>query len=139
MSAAILQEHFEQYGQARAKKLLAVTQALNGEAPRPQSAQRPGDDAGAVLPGADFLRGGGASEAEQVIEVLAENWDAVAVYQLCQPQWITGMNAPAYAGIAAQEIESAACLLHMPRKNWPDLAWAMGVMSDARRALEQRS
>ena len=84
----------------------------------------------------DFLRDGGSTRPEpgvEDIEVLDENWSIVAVFRRCRPNWITGMHAPLYDGLAALEIEAAARLNQVPADDYPDLLWGIDVMVRATR------
>lgn len=54
------------------------------------------------------------------IEVLECNWNAVAVFLHCEPQWLGGMGA-FRLGIAAAEVRAAALMLRTPRTEWPQL------------------
>lgn len=69
------------------------------------------------------------------VEVWAENWTIVQVFTRCQ--WRTSMIAvPGFAqrvweGIAAVEIRACCDLLDVPRPQWPDVLWGVGVMAAA--------
>lgn len=87
----------------------------------------------------DFLRDGGSQQEDDeedqhdLIDVLEENWTIVAVFRRCKPSWITGMHAPVYDGLAAQEIEAAARMLQVPVSDYEDLLDGLDVMVDATR------
>ncbi|MGH8039286.1 MAG: hypothetical protein ACREPD_16225 [Stenotrophomonas sp.] len=77
----------------------------------------------------DFLRdGGNSADADEVIHVLGENWDAVRVFRRCRPRWITGFHAPVYDGIEATEIRAATSLLGIRRTDIPDLLDRVDVL-----------
>ena len=61
-----------------------------------------------------------AEDDVEEIEVLECNWNAVAVFLHCEPQWLGGMSA-CRLGIAAAEIRAAVLLLRIPRAEWPQL------------------
>jgi hypothetical protein len=65
--------------------------------------------------------------------VLEENWTIVAVFRRCKPSWLTGMHAPIYDGLTAQEIEAAVRLLQVPPTEYEDLLAGLDVMVDATR------
>ncbi|MBA0448670.1 hypothetical protein D7Y61_15260 [Stenotrophomonas maltophilia] len=115
------------------KKLQAVARALVGKGPRTGGSDRDHEPDSAVS-ATDFLRDGGNAEAAvEAIEVLFFNWTAVAVFQRCRPQWITGMHAPVYDGISATEISAAAGLLGVEREEYPDLLFCLDVLIQATR------
>lgn len=80
-----------------------------------ERAARTADTDAAPAPAVDFLRSGALSAAEpvaDVLEVLAENWQAVEVFGHCQMTWIGGGMGGMFAiGIAAQEAQAAIQML----------------------------
>lgn len=57
----------------------------------------------------------------------------MGVFRRCRPNWITGMHAPVWDGIAATEIRAAALLERVPRGDYPDLLWALDTLIAATR------
>lgn len=82
---------------------------------------------------ADFLRpsDGNSETHDQDVEVdvLFDNWDTVAVFGRCQPNWIVGLGGASYAGISATEIEAACRLLQIPPADWPVVSQGVRVMA----------
>lgn len=96
------------------KKRQALARALTlGHTPE-RAARSISTDA-EPAPAVDFLRSGALSAEEpesDVLEVLAENWQAVEVFGHCQMTWIGGGMGGVFAlGIAAQEAQAAIQML----------------------------
>jgi hypothetical protein len=101
------------------KKLTAVARALaNARAPSEPEADQAASLAIIGL-SAEQIEAYQASRRErqaetEVVEVLAANWDAVAVFQRCGWQLVSGgMGRPLYVGIEAQEIAVVARALRV--------------------------
>lgn len=96
------------------KKRQALTRALTlGHTP--ERAARTANADAEPAPAVDFLRSGAlsaAAPAPDVVEVLAENWQAVEVFGHCQMTWIgSGMGGMLAIGIAAKEAQAAIQML----------------------------
>lgn len=62
-----------------------------------------------------------ATDTSDVIEVLACNWVAVAVFQACQLTRLVGMTKVVCTGIAALEIVAALQLCGVPQQDWHEV------------------
>lgn len=62
----------------------------------------------------------GGAPADDVVEVLHENWNTVAVYRRCA--WEGGGFDGKDRAIAAREIFAACVLLRIPRAEWPRIS-----------------
>lgn len=96
-----------------------------------------------MVSGADFLRDGGCdpddADAPIEIPVLEDNWDAVQVFQQCQPVWITGLHAPIYQGISALELQAAMRLEGIQPNAAPDVIAGVRLMERTTRQIHSES
>jgi hypothetical protein len=70
-----------------------------------------------------------AEEDDDELEILAPNWDAVAVWQICEPDVLpTFGKQPLWLQPSAREILAGCQLMQIDPDRWPDTTARVRIM-----------